>query len=304
MVHALLLGSAAGAASHVAESLSQRSGGRSTSLSRPPQLRSRAQSRRHCPQAAASLAPAARRPAARRGSSAQQLQAAEEAIRQAISGAKGRGASGVSPDALAAIEMAVAVLEADGGVARPTRSPLLEGRWRLLYTSRPGTASPIQRSFTGVDAFSVFQDIELADTSAPARVNNVVEFGGAGELKVEAEASTDARPIPGFVPRRGKGLPFGLLGTSVTTPPARPDLRVDFQFDSAAFAFAALPFKLPYPVPFRLLGDERKVCGDWGKGAEGQARAQPQLLFLCCCCPGGVLRGAAACSSLPPLPPL
>lgn len=39
----------------------------------------------------------------------------------------------------------------------PTQSPLLEGRWKLLYTTRPGTASPIQRSFTGVDAFTVFQ---------------------------------------------------------------------------------------------------------------------------------------------------
>jgi len=39
----------------------------------------------------------------------------------------------------------------------PTTSPLLEGRWKLLFTTRPGTASPIQRSFTGVEAFSVFQ---------------------------------------------------------------------------------------------------------------------------------------------------
>ena len=36
-------------------------------------------------------------------------------------------------------------------------------------------------------------------------------------------------------------------------------MRVDFQFDKAAFAFNALPFKLPYPVPFKLLGDETKV---------------------------------------------
>lgn len=36
-------------------------------------------------------------------------------------------------------------------------------------------------------------------------------------------------------------------------------MRVDFQFDKAAFAFYALPFKLPYPVPFKLLGDETKV---------------------------------------------
>ena len=77
--------------------------------------------------------------------------------------------------------------------------------------------------------------------------------------QVEAEASTDARPIPGFEPRRGAGLPFGLLGVSSTEPPASPNVRVDFQFDRAAFYFKALPFSLPYPVPFRLLGDERKA---------------------------------------------
>lgn len=37
------------------------------------------------------------------------------------------------------------------------------------------------------------------------------------------------------------------------------DIRIDFQFDTAAFEFKALPFKIPYPVPFKLLGDETKV---------------------------------------------
>ena len=37
------------------------------------------------------------------------------------------------------------------------------------------------------------------------------------------------------------------------------DMRIDFQFDRAAFDFKRLPFKVPYPVPFKLLGDETKV---------------------------------------------
>ena len=37
------------------------------------------------------------------------------------------------------------------------------------------------------------------------------------------------------------------------------NVRVNFQFDRAAFTFNLLPFKLPYPVPFKLLGDETKV---------------------------------------------
>lgn len=58
----------------------------------------------------------------------------------------------------------------------PTASPLLEGRWRLLFTTRPGTASPIQRTFTGVDSFTVYQEILFSSPDGP-RVNNIVDFG-------------------------------------------------------------------------------------------------------------------------------
>ena len=69
----------------------------------------------------------------------------------------------------------------------PTRSGLLEGRWRLLYTSRPGTASPIQQTFVGVDAFTVYQ--EILNTGTGVRVNNIVSFGpSVGQLKVCAPA--------------------------------------------------------------------------------------------------------------------
>lgn len=71
----------------------------------------------------------------------------------------------------------------------PTKSHLLPGRWRLLYTSKPGTASPIQTTFTGVDAFSVFQ--EVLDLEQGVRVNNIVDFGPRiGQLKVDISGST------------------------------------------------------------------------------------------------------------------
>lgn len=67
----------------------------------------------------------------------------------------------------------------------PTRSGLLEGRWRLLYTSRPGTASPIQQTFVSVDAFTVYQ--EILSTDSGIRINNIVSFGPTiGQLKVSA----------------------------------------------------------------------------------------------------------------------
>lgn len=150
----------------------------------------------------------------------------ENRLVEALIGIQGRGRS-ASPQQLKEVERAVQVLEDAQGIADPTSSSLIEGRWQLMYTTRPGTASPIQRTFVGVDFFSVFQEIILR-TNDP-RVSNIVKFSDAiGELKVEAVASV----------KDGK--------------------RILFQFDRAAFSFKFLPFKVPYPVPFRLLGDEAK----------------------------------------------
>jgi hypothetical protein len=54
---------------------------------------------------------------------------------------------------------------------------------------------------------------------------------------------------------------------------------VNFQFDQASFHFKFLPFSIPYPVPFRLLGDERKVGAGAGARAPSLAGlAQPLQL--------------------------
>lgn len=150
----------------------------------------------------------------------------ENRLIEALIGIQGRGRS-ASPQQIIEVERAVQVLEEAQGVPEPTSSSLIEGRWQLMFTTRPSTASPIQRTFVGVDFFRVFQEIHLR-TNDP-RVSNIVKFSDAiGELKVEAVASV----------KDGK--------------------RILFQFDRAAFSFKFLPFKVPYPVPFRLLGDEAK----------------------------------------------
>lgn len=152
---------------------------------------------------------------------------AEQRLIEGLLGIQGRGRS-ASPQQLKEVQQAISALESVSGVSDPTSSSLIEGRWQLIFTTRPGTASPIQRTFVGVDAFSVFQEILLRDTDDP-RVSNIVRFSDAvGELKVEAAALI----------KDGK--------------------RILFQFDKAAFSFKFLPFKVPYPVPFRLLGDEAK----------------------------------------------
>ncbi|CAI9268562.1 unnamed protein product [Lactuca saligna] len=151
---------------------------------------------------------------------------AENSLISSLIGIQGRGRS-ASPQQLKEVEQAVTALEATKGVPDPTSSSLIEGRWQLIFTTRPGTASPIQRTFVGVDLFSVFQEIYL-QTNDP-RVSNIVKFSDSiGELKVEAAAAIND----------GK--------------------RILFRFDKAAFSFKFLPFKVPYPVPFKLLGDEAK----------------------------------------------
>ncbi|XP_076916703.1 putative plastid-lipid-associated protein 12, chloroplastic [Bidens hawaiensis] len=151
---------------------------------------------------------------------------AENSLISSVLGIQGRGRS-ASPDQLKAVERAVEALEVAKGVPDPNSSSLIEGRWQLIFTTRPRSASPIQRTFTGVDVFSVFQEIYL-QTNDP-RVSNIVKFSDAiGEHKVEAAATVND----------GK--------------------RILLRVDKAAFSFKFLPFKVPYPVPFRLLGDEAK----------------------------------------------
>ena len=125
------------------------------------------------------------------------------------------------------LEEAVAKLEQPGqGVDNPTTRPdLLDGRWQLLYTSTPGTSSPVQRAFTGTEAFTIFQEIMLGDGAA-CRVNNVVELGD--------DARCAPLPHPSFVPPQARVMhansgrlqyhedsmnlfrPFSIIGIQIT----------------------------------------------------------------------------------------
>lgn len=98
------------------------------------------------------------------------------------------------------------------------------------------SSSPIQRTVTSLEAFTIQQAIRLGGSDD--RVDQVVQFGDGGYLRLSAAASVNAA--------------------------ATPD-RIDFAFDLAYFELKATPFgplpapvRIPYPVPFRLLGDEAK----------------------------------------------
>jgi len=194
---------------------------------------------------------------------------------------KTRGASATPADERA-IADAVTALELAGGLARPATREEITGTWRLLYTSKSdfdvrnplgsrvdgtapgiegfftsifgddngrkmaegvrGSSSPIQRTVTSLEAFTIQQAIRLGSqkiTGKDDRVDQVVQFGENGHLRLSAAASVD----------------------EVNSPS-----RIDFTFDLAYFEIRAtplgpLPFgaiRVPYPVPFRILGDEAK----------------------------------------------
>ena len=73
-----------------------------------------------------------------------------------------------------------------------------------------------------------------------------------------AIASTVKRPL--VEPRSGDGKFFGLapFGVSSSAPPRTPSERIDFSFQEARLEIKGSQIVLPYPVPFKLLGDEAK----------------------------------------------
>ncbi|KAE8697761.1 putative plastid-lipid-associated protein 12 [Hibiscus syriacus] len=69
----------------------------------------------------------------------------EEQLINALIGIQGRGRT-ASPRQLIEVEQAVQVLEGQDGVRDPTSYDLIEVRWQLMFTTRPGTTSPFQVS--------------------------------------------------------------------------------------------------------------------------------------------------------------
>ena len=67
---------------------------------------------------------------------------------------------------LDAVDRAVKILEGIEGVSEPTNSNLIEGSWQLMFTTRSGSASPIQtdsRNFrpSSIIAFNRLHQLEM-----------------------------------------------------------------------------------------------------------------------------------------------
>ena len=164
----------------------------------------------------------------------------------------------VSRAAPTAIADAVAACEAAGGLTdAPARSPLIEGAWELLHTSKSefDPTNPLGRrldgSSPGLEGF--IAKVTGGDTAAAASSSPI------------QRAVTDAFKVTQTLTRLESGS--GRVEQLVSTPlgelhlnaAARPDAadgrRVRFGFDEGYFLTEG-GLRLPYPVPFKLLGKE------------------------------------------------
>lgn len=118
-----------------------------------------------------------------------------------------------------------------------TKTSLIKGTWRILSTTRPTTASIIQRT--------ILSYIPIVDQLILSAVN---------------DTSSDAQPK--YIITRvnlsklfGRGAALNLKAVIKTID----ENRIYLCFDSGWFNLLDGTLKLPYPVPFKLLG--KKACG-------------------------------------------
>ncbi|XP_066354543.1 uncharacterized protein [Miscanthus floridulus] len=117
----------------------------------------------------------------------------ELVLLEALLGVLGRGRA-VAPRQLQEVESAVQALEALGGVPDPRSSSLIEGSWQLIFTTRPGTASPIQRTFVGVDSFMQSKK-ESGNTFTVSMKEGAIQVGGL-QFPLDPRPPTELRPRP------------------------------------------------------------------------------------------------------------
>jgi len=119
------------------------------------------------------------------------------------------------------------------------------------------SSSPIQRTVTSLEAFTIQQAIRLPDPMGDEE----------GSLKPNEKHGNRRDPRVDQVARFGDGN-YLRLSAKASVPETAESNRIDFTFDLAYFELATGPFglklpgtrpaRVPYPVPFALLGDEAK----------------------------------------------
>ena len=162
---------------------------------------------------------------------------------------RGKGLSAADKEEVFRLAASLEQHGSAAGAPDTNESPLLPGRWRVLFQGKPGAdveflsaeswknylsgdgPSPIQNLVSGSGSVNrLYQVVELGD--GPQRVNNVVDLSPRAVIAIEADL--EGKPQP-------RRLGFRFTGGRVL-------LRTLWQGT----------LSLPYPVPFDLLGDNAK----------------------------------------------
>lgn len=155
---------------------------------------------------------------------------------------------------------AICTLEELGGVGSPALSSLIEGNWKLAHTSGSSfdPRNPLGRrtdgSTPGLEAF--LSTVLGGSESGIGASSSPIQRAVTSAFSVEQELR-NLNAGGGRVEQRVL-TPVGTLHlNAAATVQQDAPYRVDFAFDEGYFEFqqSGLP-RLPYPVPFRLLGKE------------------------------------------------
>ena len=178
--------------------------------------------------------------------------AAESELLELLSSGDGGRGKDLSTSDDAKVHSLATALEASPASDDTNLSPLLPGRWRVLYQGKPGGEkteffsleswqnylsgdgpSPIQNLVSGSGSVSrLYQIVELADDRSSGRILNVVDASPAAVVAIEAQLEDAPQPN-----------------------------RLGFRFSGGRVLLRTLwngTLDLPYPVPFDLLGDNAK----------------------------------------------
>ena len=179
---------------------------------------------------------------------------AEKELLALLSGSSGRGKA-LSASDTADVHRLATKLEGSftAGADDTNASPLLPGRWRVLYQGKPSGEkveffsleswkqylsgdgpSPIQNLVSGSSGVNrLYQIVQLSDDRSSGRILNVVDASPAAVVAIEANLEDD--------------------GATAN--------RLGFRFSGGRVLLRTLwngTLDLPYPVPFELLGDNAK----------------------------------------------
>lgn len=155
-------------------------------------------------------------------------------------GGRGRTLAAPAQERVAAL---VKALEASAPPSGAAFFPAVAGRWSLLYTSRPNSASPIQRAVTGVGSLDVVQELTFDDP------------GGSGTEGALPDVPKRLGATTGRL-RNEVRWPGGVLYVCAAISNVENG-RLFIAFDEAwaeVGVWGGRTVRVPYPVPFKLLG--------------------------------------------------